>query len=578
MIDELTATLLEHPHQRIRDVRADGIREVTFAQCHEDVVQLCARLRAAGIGAGTVVGIHGGNSYEWLVADLALIHVGCVSVAIPTAYERPIHRRYVSALLSIADDSRDISISRVKTPAVRRLEPDEDVFTLAFSSGSTGTPKAIAISKCGIARTVAVSTAAWGVTAADDVLIVLPFPSYEPRFLAYLAIANGCALTITTPELMFEAAKLGPTFLLAPPSFYEVLKHRVDHASLRYKMIDWLYALPGERWTRPAREWLGRRWTGIYGPQIRALVTSSAPIARELVEEFRRLGQPLYETYGCTELGWIALETTEASGLCIVNGVEVTLDGDGQILACDETPMGAGYVVDDRVEPFCGSFATGDAGTLHDGVLTITGRTKNVIVTSSGVKLNAETMEEAIESHPQVVKAVVAMLPQTDVLACLVWTRESAPEAEIKIHVAKAGEGRLQAVYVRPAAELSTESGLLALGHKINRPAALGLLAELSQAEAHGSTTTNDHFVGVVCATLATIARRPVGLDQKLRGDLGIDSLGLMSAVVLFDERLGLGAAPLAQRLAEAQTVSDVVAVIESLSAYHRPQAQESLQ
>ena len=76
--------LAANPDRRMRFVSLDGgMITKTFSQVHEDVAQLMSELSSSGIGAGDLVGLLGPNTYEWAIADLALIGLRCVSVALP---------------------------------------------------------------------------------------------------------------------------------------------------------------------------------------------------------------------------------------------------------------------------------------------------------------------------------------------------------------------------------------------------------------------------------------------------------------------------------------------------------------
>src|SRR4051794_18985608 len=87
------ATLYERlatsPGRQMRFLSLDGtLVTESFADVHANVVRLMEELRSSGVGAGDLVGLLGPNSYEWVVADLALLGLGCVSVALP-ADNRP---------------------------------------------------------------------------------------------------------------------------------------------------------------------------------------------------------------------------------------------------------------------------------------------------------------------------------------------------------------------------------------------------------------------------------------------------------------------------------------------------------
>ena len=83
-IDGLPQMLAANPDRQLRFVSLDGgMITKTFSQVHADVAGLMSELSSSGIGAGDLVGLLGPNTYEWAIADLALIGLKCVSVALP---------------------------------------------------------------------------------------------------------------------------------------------------------------------------------------------------------------------------------------------------------------------------------------------------------------------------------------------------------------------------------------------------------------------------------------------------------------------------------------------------------------
>ncbi|WP_322770461.1 AMP-binding protein, partial [Frankia sp. Cr1] len=63
--------------------RRDGeLVGVPYPDCHRDATIVAAALLARGVRPGDRVAIHGGSSYEWVLADLACLITGAVSVAL----------------------------------------------------------------------------------------------------------------------------------------------------------------------------------------------------------------------------------------------------------------------------------------------------------------------------------------------------------------------------------------------------------------------------------------------------------------------------------------------------------------
>lgn len=513
---DLPERLAAHPDRRLRFSALDGsLLTKTFAEAHADVRTLMAELRACGLGPGDLVGVLGPNTYEWVLADLALLGLGCVSVALPaegsgreTDAEELCARYRLSALLltktapkgtqrpagTAVLEERPLSLRKRET--ADRPELPGDVFSVAFSSGTAGTKKGLMLSRAGVDNTVRMSGAAWQVTGEDDILISLPFSNFQQRYLMYTAIRFGADATVVAPERLFQKlAALEPTIILGPPSFFEILHNRIRatrrRARLRYVLAAALYRLPPERLTRGARARLGRRWTSMYGSRVRLMFTGSAPVPPRMVTTFQEVGLPLFEVYGSTEVGWICFNLPGRHRIGAagrpVPGVTVSVLDGGELVVRTDTPQCSGYVfegVESRDSVFLpdGSIATGDLGVLdRSGFLRLLGRKKNIIVTRSGVKINPEELESEIERECGVAKAMVAAPEEGGLLSCVVWVAdeecgERAGEVEARIAGANGERDaahRISRVLVRPKSELTVESGLLTRNLKVDRNAVM---------------------------------------------------------------------------------------------------------
>jgi long-chain acyl-CoA synthetase len=510
MIDTLQTRLLEAPDQRLRLISSAGVEEVkSFAELHADVRLLQTQLRECGVVAGDLVGILGPNSYAWVVADLALVGMDCVSVALPVEHATSVDtetlvERYALSALLISNslqtshpvsphaaflEDRPVSVVRRENPDHQRLP--QDVFSVAFSSGTAGTRKGLLISRAGLANTLELSACAWELTHRDEILVAMPFSHFQQRYLVYLAIACGAAASIVPAERVFREMKnLSPTIILGPPSFFEIVDNRIRGARRRkripYYLAVALHAtLP--RTSRGLRRRLGRPWLDMYGARVRLLLVGSAPVSPRLLTAFRCLGAPLYQVYGMTEVGWIGFNLPARNRVgsvgAPVEGVDVTLDDDGEIIIESRAPQALGYIFDggdthDSVFLADGQIATGDLGHMDDdGFLYLVGRKKNVIITRSGVKLNPETLERDIVRTCPIKEAVVVATQGAATLICVVWLeddenldrRREVQEGVDHVNQLQESSHRIADVVFRPARELTPESGLLTRSQKINR-------------------------------------------------------------------------------------------------------------
>ncbi|GAA3753291.1 AMP-binding protein [Salinactinospora qingdaonensis] len=515
-ITSLHTKLAAAPNSRLRFLALDGsLVTKSYADLRADVVGVMSELADCGLGAGDLVGVLGPNSYEWVVADLALLGLECVSVALP-AEGRPsaaqlaelVATYHLSALLVTGTGPADVesasAVARIGDRPLklhkRRHTCEEcpslpaDVFSIAFSSGTSGSRKGLLLSKAGVENTIRVSAAAWQVTEDDDMLIVMPFSNFQQRYLTYLAIWFGLDVTVVAPERMFQKLKvLEPTIILGPPSFFEVVYNRVRAAGWRDKLPYYaaalLHAVAPGRISRRARARLGKKWTGMYGSRVRLMFTGSAPVPPGLVKVFHRLGAPLFEVYGTTESGWIAFNLPERYRVATagrpVEGIAVDIAEDGEIVVASPHHQALGYTFgaeqgQDSVFLPGGKVATGDIGRFdRAGFLRLAGRKKNVIITRSGVKISPEELEHEVTTGCRVTRAMVAPSGPDGLLACVVWLDDAESEerrSEVDSYVKELNRQRepshrISKVVFRPETELTVDEGLLTRNFKIDRDA-----------------------------------------------------------------------------------------------------------
>ena len=141
---------------------------------------------------------------------------------------------------------------------------------------------------------------------------------------------------------------------------------------------------------------------------VRYAATGAAPINPVILRLFHSLGIPLYEGYGMTENTAVATSNHDGHNKIgtvgiPVDGTEVKISDDGEILLKGKHVM-KGYFNNieatnkDLIE---GWLHTGDIGKIDsDGFLSITGRKKEIYVSSGGKNIAPLVIEETMKSIP----------------------------------------------------------------------------------------------------------------------------------------------------------------------------------
>jgi long-subunit acyl-CoA synthetase (AMP-forming) len=180
------------------------------------------------------------------------------------------------------------------------------------------------------------------------------------------------------------------------------------------------------------------------GGRMRFMVTGMAPIKRSTLDLLNLMQLPLFETYGITEFGGVALNVPGANRPGSVGqllpGVGVELAEDGEIIAIREHRIASTYFecADGEAEKTFIShdrLATGDVGRFDkDGYLYLIGRKREMIITAGGTKIHPEIPEAEIDECPDVARSVVFADPESSALVAVVLPKKpDDPAAKVRI-------------------------------------------------------------------------------------------------------------------------------------------------
>lgn len=460
---------LQHPNPNaVSSFEAGQIVRRTHAHVYKDVKGAEALLRAFGVGPGMRVGIRAPNCYQWIIYDLALIELRAVSVAfsddfagkaasellqeydlslllVPTSeYADSCHCS--SAIACIDGPNLDVKVRPSKPDG---HDPDFARIGMVFSSGSSGRCKGLLLNRRGIETNIDAFTLAVKPRQEDCLLLFLPISNFQQRMMYYAALWYGFDLIIADSGKLFRALKeLHPTILIAPPMLYENLETRFCNLPpFKQRFAKAVGAVIGKL----PLGFIGRRLARAvfreayeaFGGRMRFMVTGMAPIRRSTLELFQLMQLPLFETYGLTEFGNIALNLPGACRIGsvgkLLSGVQVEFAPDGEIIAAREHSIATGYFEGGEgceEETFlpANRIATGDIGRLEqNGYLYIIGRKKEVIVTTGGMKIHPEILESEIQACSDVARAVIFQDSAQDILVAVVLLRHSGDDARHRV-------------------------------------------------------------------------------------------------------------------------------------------------
>jgi long-chain acyl-CoA synthetase len=166
-------------------------------------------------------------------------------------------------------------------------------------------------------------------------------------------------------------------------------------------------------------------------------VTGAAPIAPEILEFFYACGVPVMEGYGMTETATSATVNRPLAGEFRfgsvgkpMHGVEVRIAYDGEVLIKGQNIFQGYYKNEQATQETLEArwLHTGDLGRLdEDGFLYITGRKKDIIITSGGKNITPALLENGLKQGRWISQAVVVGDRRPYLIALLTLDPEEAP-------------------------------------------------------------------------------------------------------------------------------------------------------
>jgi long-chain acyl-CoA synthetase len=320
-------------------------------------------------------------------------------------------------------------------PDAGTRRPD-DAATIVYTSGTTGPPKGCVLTH---ANLLAVADGSIDRLELSDpppvIFLYLPLAHVLARLTAFVALATGGTLVFWSGDrdrLVDELALAAPTHVPTVPRLLEKVRTRVLAAGGPRGALVRRAVAVGDRVARSRRAGVSAsrvdrlrhavadrvvlaKVRDAFGARRPIVLTGAAPIGREVLEFFDACGITVLEGYGMTETAAAStVNTRSASRLGSVGrplpGVEVAIAGDGEILMRGPHVF-AGYHRDPDAteEALAGGWMhSGDLGEIDaDGFLYVTGRKKDLIITSSGKNISPEAIESALRETRWISQAVV---------------------------------------------------------------------------------------------------------------------------------------------------------------------------
>jgi long-chain acyl-CoA synthetase len=346
---------------------------------------------------------------------------------------------------------------------VAAVDP-HDIATLIYTSGTTGPPKGCVLTHDNF----------MGATRGYEERLDLREEGVPIVFFMFLPLAHSlaritqiCVLDMggtlvfwqRRPErLLDDIRDSRPTYLPSVPRIFEKIytaaRGGIAEAPPHKRAIFNWAVRTGARWRsyeRAGRKvpapiaWQHRladhlvlsKVRGLFGGDLRLAASGAAPIAKEILEFFDACGVLVLEGWGMTETAAAgSINTIEELRFGSVGrplpGVEMRIAADGELLMRGPSVFRAYFKNEDATHETLdddGWLATGDLGAIDaDGYVSIIGRKKDLIITSSGKNISPSNLENALKQIRWVSEAVVFGDNRPYLVALLTLDSDEAPK------------------------------------------------------------------------------------------------------------------------------------------------------
>jgi long-chain acyl-CoA synthetase len=511
----------------LQEARDGRIVSVTREEFQRLVAQARGFLRRAGLKRGDRCVLLAPNSIRWTAADLTIMAEGGIAVPL---YPRQAPSELIGmikdcspALVICGDESLRASVFTNWREAPRAVLLDEmfaaasaeavvdpppalaesDVVTIIYTSGTSGEPKGVILSAGNVTYMLGCTNARLDLLMGprdvpDRVFHYLPTCFAGSWILLLSCLARGSVLTLST-----DLTKLADELKLAPPDYMlnvPVLLERIragieEQIAKRGGFVQTLFNRGREAWLRRqagqgwsfsdavvlalARRLLFRAIRSKVGPNLRALICGSAPLAKETQLFFMMLGLPVLQVYGLTETTAICTmdhphQVVPGRVGPVIPGTEMRLGENDEVLVRGPNIF-PGYWnrPAETAEAFTGDwFRTGDQGEVDgQGNWSIIGRIKNLIIPASGHNIAPEPIEDMILKSIPGAKQVMLVGNGRAYLTAIITgavTREQAEAALEQVNSELPHYKRVRGFHIS-SEPFTIENGLLTANGKFKR-------------------------------------------------------------------------------------------------------------
>ena len=319
-----------------------------------------------------------------------------------------------------------------------RKDRPEELAIINYTSGTTGYSKGVMLPYRSIWSNVAYCFEMLPVKAGDHIVSMLPmghvFGMVYDFLYGFSAGAHIYFLTrMPSPKIIAQSfAEIKPRVISCVPLIVEKIIKKDILPRVDSKIGKLLLKVPivNDKIKSLARQ----AAMEIFGGNFDEIIIGGAPFNAEVEAFLKKIGFPYTIAYGMTECGpiicssrWETLKLASCGKATTrmevridspdpkTHAGEIVCRGMNMMLGYYKNPEATAQIIDAN-----GWLHTGDLGTIDDeGYVTVRGRSKNLLLTSSGQNIYPEEIESKLNNMPYVAESLIVL--QHDKLVALIY-------------------------------------------------------------------------------------------------------------------------------------------------------------
>jgi long-chain acyl-CoA synthetase len=421
LLDYVEKNAADFPQQIwLRDRSGDQFTEWNWSDANNEINAVAAWLEKRYGNSKTNIVLLSHNRAHWMLADLAIIGSGNVTVPMFTTLPAPT-AKYIfdftdtqllilgetdnwDAVQGILPDGIDIitlpgvNIELPHTPwedivsECSGQHPEfraasDDLVSIVFTSGTTGVPKGVMQTHESMIVPMQRGIKPFGLRDRPRFLSYLPLSHIAERQLVEVMsvlLSGTVTFNESLPTLLRDMASTKPNFFFGPPRVWEQLQQGILAKFGSQRALDDALAKDSDGVGSQIRNMLGLDDTDY-------LLTAAAPTPPALIHWHGKLGVVMMEGFGQTEIMATAINTTEHRKVGsigrVVDEVELKISDEGELVfKAPGSSIGYYKKPEKTAETFVDGWVhTGDKGYVdEDGFVFLTGRVKDYFKTIHG--------------------------------------------------------------------------------------------------------------------------------------------------------------------------------------------------